>query len=169
MDFFRKESHTETRRNGGNLFSCCLLSFLLACFLLSGCTEPADHVDTGFIPTGEWSDDFGGSYKITTTTLEFDDGFGFDQFSGTIAAANDFTNNSGILIIKVNASETGVTVNNYIGVYYKDYTSTHIFLANAIDESYAIIEADSFENAKILFNVDNAGTHVTYWGTGYTK
>ena len=146
--------------------SCCIALALVLVF--GACTEPRDHADTGFIPTGEWSDGFGG-YKITTTNIEFDDGFGFDQFSGTIAAANDFTHNSGILIIKVNTSDTGITVNNYIGVYYKDYTSTHVFLANAIDESFIIIEADSFENAKILFNVDNAGTHVTYWGTGYTK
>jgi len=175
MEIFAKKPHTEAKhpegklRHKGKLFSFCLLPFLLACFLVFGCTEPEDHSDTGFIPTGEWSDDFGGSYKITTTNLEFDDGFGFDKFNGTIVAANDFTNNSGVLIIKVNASETGVTINNYIGVYYKDYTSSHVFLANAIDESYVIIEAVSLENAEKIFNVDNAGTHVTYWGTGYTK
>jgi len=147
-----------------------LLVGLIASIVIIGCQpEPPDHADTGFIPTGEWSDDFGGSYKITTTTLEFDDGFDFVKFSGTIAAANDFTHNSGILIIKVNTSDTGITVNNYIGVYYKDYTSTHIFLANAIDESYAIIEAVSLDNAKDIFTVDNAGTYVTHWGSGYTK
>ncbi|MCL2244245.1 MAG: hypothetical protein FWC03_07230 [Treponema sp.] len=142
---------------------------LVASFLFLGCPGDDNHEDTGFVPVGEWSDDFGGSYTITASALEFDDGFGFTEFKGTIAAAVDFSQDAGVLIIKINSSETGITTNDYIGVYYKDYTSSHVFLANAIDVSFAIIEADTLNEAKQTFTVDNADTHVTYWGSGYTK
>ncbi|MCL2180851.1 MAG: hypothetical protein FWB83_06955 [Treponema sp.] len=146
------------------------LSALTVLSVLFSCSLDEDgHPDTGFIPAGEWADDFGGSYFITETKLEFDDGFGFTQFKGDIETAIDFSSGSGVLIIKVNSSETGITNGNYVGVYYKNCTSSHILLANAVDESYAVIEADSIINAKNIFNVDNVNTHVTYWGSGYTK
>ena len=142
---------------------------MLVGFLLIGCQEDDNHVDTGFVPVGEWSDDFGGSYLIKKDKLEHDDGFGFTEFKGTIEAAIDFSQNSGVLIIKINSSETNITLNTFIGVYYKDYTSSHVFLANAIDGSYAIIEVNTLNDAKKIFNVDNVSTHVTYWGSGYNK
>jgi len=147
-----------------------ILFLFIFSFLIIGCQdETGVHEDTGFIPAGVWSDGFGGSYTITAENLEFDDGFGFTEFKGTIEAAIDFSQDSGVLIIKINSSETGITVNSFIGVYYKDYTSAHIFLANAIDESYAVIEVNAINDAKKTFNVDNVGTHVTHWGSGYSQ
>jgi len=147
----------------------CITLLMLASFLFIGCQEDDSHVDTGFIPAGEWSDDYGGGYSITKKDLGYDDGFGYTEFKGTIEAAIDFSNNSGVLIIKINSSETNITLNSYIGVYYKDYTTSHIFLANAIDASYAIIEVKTINDAKKTFNVDNVDTHVTNWGSGYKK
>jgi len=144
---------------------------LLTILLFAGCTEEPELVDTGFIPLGEWADDFGGSYKISATNLEFDDGYGFDEFKGVIVEANDFSSNSGVLLVQVTSSTTlpeGST-GKFIGVYYKDYTESHVLLANAIDESYALIEVDTLTEARNTFTVDNVGTHVTYWGTGYNK
>jgi len=142
---------------------------MLVGFLLIGCQEDDNHVDTGFVPVGEWSDDFGGSYSINSNTLEFDDGFGFTEFKGTIEAAIDFSQNAGVLIIKINSSETGINLNSFIGVYYQGYTTSHVFLANAIDASYTIIEVNTLNDAKKTFNVDNVDTHVTNWGSGYKK
>ncbi|MCL2209238.1 MAG: hypothetical protein FWC19_03130 [Treponema sp.] len=150
---------------------CNLIKIMLACFLLFGCSldEKEEQIDNSFIPQGVWADAFGGGYTITATSLNFDDGFEYTEFKGTIAAAVDFPKKSGVLIVKINSSETGITLNKYIGVYYKDYTSSHVFLANAIDESYAIIETAALDEAKKTFNVDNVDTHVTFWGSGYSK
>jgi len=148
----------------------CLVLALTVSFLLAGCSlDDNKHEDTGFIPIGEWEDGFGGSYTISENELEFDDGYGFDQFIGTIEAAVDFSSNSGVLIIKIASSDTGITAGNYIGVYYKDLKSSHVFMANAVDESYSIIEVSNLNNAKSTFTVDTVSTHVTHWGSGYTK
>jgi len=150
---------------------CLIIAALFVCFLLPGCQEDngEDFRNVQFVPTGVWADDFGGSYIITRTELEFDDGFGFDKFEGTIETAVDFSRNSGVLIIKITTSDTGLTEGNYIGVYYRNYSSSHILLANAIDASFAIIEAESFNEAESIFSAGNVNTHVTFWGSGYTK
>ena len=149
------------------------LNFLIILFILLGligCSlDENDHIDTGFIPTGEWVDNFGGTYTISENDLEFDDGYGFTQFIGTIETAVDFSPGSGVLIVKITSSNTGITPGNFIGIYYKDFSASFIFLANAVDEFYAIIETNTLDNAKSTFNVDTVGTHVTHWGSGYTK
>jgi len=145
---------------------------LLVMLLFAGCAEdpePEFVVNTGFIPVGEWTDDYGSSYTITNTNVVYDDGFGYGDFTGTILIANNFSVGSGVLIIKINSSNVGYTVNKFTGVYYKEYTASHVFLANPIDESYAPIEKNTLIEAQTTFTVDNVDTHVTYWGSGYTK
>jgi len=161
MSLFRKIS--------GVLMSLIAMFCLSTALLFTGCNTEPDPVDTAFIPAGEWADSFGGSYTITNTGVTFDDGFGYGDFTGTISGVSDFSANSGVLIIKITSSTVGYTVDKFTGVYYKDYTASHVFLANAIDESYAPIEKNTFDEAKNTFTVDNVGTHVTYWGTGYNK
>ena len=169
MNLFKKRhsagSYAQFAKHAGYF----VILALVASFLFLGCPGDDDPEDTGFIPVGEWSDDFGGSYTITASELEHDDGFGFDEFKGAIAAAVDFSQDAGVLIIKINSSETGITANVYIGVYYKDYTQSHVFLANAIDASYTVIEVNTLNEAKQTFTVDNVDTHVINWGSGYTK
>jgi hypothetical protein len=149
-------------------FALAVMFCLSTALLVTGCNTEPDHVDTGFIPLGEWGDGYG-SYIITNTDVVFDDGFGYGDFTGIIQIASDFSADSGVLIIKVTSSNVGYTVDKFTGVYYKDYTASHVFLANAVDELYAPIEKDTLTEAKKTFTVDNVDTHVTYWGTGYNK
>ena len=152
--------------------------FLIAmfAFLFIGCPlDDNQREDTGFIPVGEWSDDFGGGYNITETSIEYyTEGWGEDfpaeNLKGSIERAVDFSYNSGVIILKITVSEnTNLTVGKYTGVYYKDYTSSHALLANPLDDSFAYIETDSLNAALSLFTSGNASTHVSFWGTGYTK
>ncbi|MDR2923955.1 MAG: hypothetical protein LBU85_11530 [Treponema sp.] len=140
--------------------------FLAVSFI--GCKPEPDPENTGFIPVGEWTDDWGGSYKITASFLEFDDGFG-SNFTGSIIEAVDFSKDAGVLLVQITTSSTEGQADKFIGVYYKDYTASHILLANAVDGSYTLILKGTLAEAKKIFTVDNVETHVTYWGTGYTK
>jgi len=149
------------------VFALAVMLCLSTAFLFTGCEEP--DPGTGFIPIGEWTDDYGSSYTITNTSVVYDDGFGYGDFTGTILGTSNFSADSGVLIIKITSSNVGYTVDKFTGVYYKDYTASHVYLANPIDESYAPIEKDTLAEAKNTFTVDNVGTHVTEWGSGYSK
>jgi len=143
---------------------------LLAMLLFAGCAEESEPeiVNTDFIPVGEWADAFGGSYTITSTTVEFDDGYG-GSFNGSLREAVDFSSGAGVLLVQIFTSVPAGQTGKFIGVYYKDYTVSHVFLANAIDGSYALILKNTLAEAKTTFTVDNVNTHVTYWGSGYNK
>jgi len=142
---------------------------LLAMLLFASCEEEPEIVNTGFIPVGEWTDSYGGSYTITNTSIVYDDGYGYGDFTGSILITNNFTVDSGVLIIKILSSNVGYTINKFTGVYYKGYSGSHVYLANPINESYAPIEKDTLAEAQTTFTVDNVNTHVTYWGSGYNK
>ena len=161
------------------IFALLVLSCLFTALLFTGCQqEPNGFRDVHFIPVGEWTDDWGGGYTITNTTVKY---FTADsewegvtypgvEISGTIEIAHDFSHNSGVLIIKItNATADGLTNGKYTGVYYRDYTSSHVLLANPIDAAYAPIQKDTFADAEKTFNADNVDTHVTMWGSGYSK
>jgi len=150
------------------------LSFVVPASLLS-CDEDSGYtfINRQFIPVGEWDDGYGGGYDITLNKLKYDSGFG-DSFESYIISAVDFTRTSGILIVKLtdvtNATgdyPTNYATGKYIGVYYKDYTTSHVFIANAIDETYALIQKDSLHEALTTFNENNVGNHVSLWGNGY--
>jgi hypothetical protein len=137
--------------------------------------DPEDE-NTHFVPVGNWADGFGSGYNITTTTLDYyTPEYGppypspATNTKGIIEEANDFSSDAGVLLVRITSSNTGITVNKYIGVYYRDYTPTHVFLANAIDGSYATIEKNTLDEARNAFTVDNVDTHVTFWGSGYNK
>jgi len=151
-------------------FALVVLFCLSAAFLFTGCNTEPDPVDTGFIPIGEWADSYGGFYKITKTSIEFDMGGGYGAFTSSIVVANDFTATSGVIIVRIDTAPGGSnTVGKYTCVYYKDYTNTHVYLAGPIDISYNPIETSTLAEAKNIFIVDNVGTHVTNWGSGYSK
>jgi len=149
---------------------------LLMILLLAGCPEEPNHdfINTGFIPVGEWTDGYGSGYNITKSTLEYYTAFYSEEYpgeniKGSIEEAVDFSQNAGVLLVKITASNTEGQTGKFIGVYYKEYTKSHAFLANAIDEKFILILKNTFIEAKSTFNVDNVGTHVTYWGSGYNK
>jgi len=158
-------------------FALAVAFCLSAAFLFTGCNINPEHVNTGFIPVGEWKDDYGSGYNITASSLEYYtadtewEGITYpgENIKGSIKEAIDFSQGAGVLLVQITASTTTEQTGKFIGVYYKDYTSSHIFLANAIDESYNIIVKNTLTEAKNTFTVDNVETHVTYWGTGYNK
>jgi hypothetical protein len=153
----------------------CLLAGALG---LTGCqneTEP-QFIDRQFIPAGEWNDDFGTSYVITKDKVTYHtepsewEGITYDgtDLEGSIISAVDFSETSGVLIIQVTKNEgIFLTLNKYTCVYYRDYSASHIYLANPIDGSYAPIEADSLNGALKTFTEGNVSTHVAMWGSGY--
>jgi hypothetical protein len=158
-----------------SVFAFIAVFCLSTALLFTGCsTDPDEQDNTGFIPTGEWVDDFGSGYDITNTTLEYYTAYYSEDYpgentKGIIKEAIDFSQNAGVLLIQISESTIDGINGKFIGVYYKDYTSSHVFLANAIDEFYALIVMNTLTEAKNTFTVDNVDTHVTYWGSGYSK
>jgi len=138
---------------------------LLAMLLFAGCEEEPENENTEFVPVGEWVSDWGDSYTITKTNVEYGD------LKGFIEKAIDFSDDAGVLIIKITASSGDFTVGKYTGIYYSAYTPTSIKLANVWLEGssgWYPLETDSLFKAMILFNVDNVSNHVSLWGV-YTK
>jgi len=142
---------------------------LCVVFLLGACPiEDNGHVDTEFIPIGEWMSDFD-RYTITDTHVyyvfdmsEWD--LPNDILTGSIEKAVDFSKNSGVLIIKTSEA-TYNTVNKYTGVYYREYKNSSIKISTAINSDFSPVETDSLNAALSLFTVDNVSTHVSMWGS----
>jgi hypothetical protein len=158
-------------------FALIVLFCLSTGILFTGCnTEPEDE-DTGFIPLGEWTDDYGSGYNITAAFLEYYtsdtewEGVTYpgESIKGAISEAIDFSPGAGVLLLQITESSTSGQTGKFFGVYYKNYTASHVLLANAINETYALILLDTLAETKNTFTVDNVDTHVTYWGTGYKK
>jgi len=158
-------------------FVLAVVLCLSTALLITGCNQEPDSENIGFVPVGEWIDDYGSGYKITISSLEYytadtewkEITYPGENIEGDIKEAIDFSSDAGVLIVQVTTSSTLEQAGKFIGVYYKDYTESHVFLANAIDESYALIVKNTLDEAKNTFTVDNVGTHVTYWGSGYNK
>jgi len=155
-------------------FALTVMFCLSTALLFTGCKPEPESENTGFIPAGEWADDYGSGYNITKSFLEyytayFSEEYPGENIKGSIKEAKDFSKNAGVLLVQITTSTTEGQAGKFIGVYYKDYTNSHVFLANAIDEAYALIVKNTLAEAKNTFTVDNVETHVTYWGTGYDK
>jgi hypothetical protein len=157
-----------------NVFALFVVFCLFTVLLFIGCSSDPEEQNTGFIPTGEWTDGYGSGYKITNSTLEYYTAYYSEEYpgentKGSITKAVDFSSNAGVLLIQITESTIDDINDKFIGVYYKDYTSSHVFLANAIDESYDLIVKNTLNEAKNTFTVDNVDTHVSMWGSGYGK
>jgi len=150
---------------------------LLIILLLTGCSEsggPTADTKVTVNLNGEWKDDYGSGYNITESSLEYYTAYYSveypgEKIKGSIKKTVDFSKNAGVIIVQIATSNTDRQAGKFIGVYYKDCTASHVFLANAIDESYALILKDTLAEAEKTFNVDNVSTHVTYWGSGYKR
>jgi hypothetical protein len=159
--------------------------FVVGALLLAACeqaTEP-DFYDRQFVPVGRWS--FGSDfYDIERNVLTYEASWaasdygpaGGHTFTGDIITAVDFSETSGVLIIKITGSPTYdtmsgtlITPGKYTGVYYKEYSSSHIYLANPADANYKPIEVDTLNEALSTFTAGNMSVHITYWGSGYSK
>jgi len=157
------------------LFIMCLSMALL--FISCKMDPGSEHENTSFIPAGEWKDSYGSGYNIIASSFEYYtadtewEGITYpgENIKGDIKEAVDFSHNAGVILVQIITSTTLGQAGKFIGVYYKDYTNSHVFLANAIDTSYNLIVKNTLTDAKKTFTVDNVDTHVTFWGTGYTK
>jgi len=153
-----------------------LALFLSTGLLFVSCDTDGGSANTGFIPVGEWASAYNEGYKITNSNLEqwsADSEYGGTVYpgqntKGNIRDAVDFSQGAGVLIVQITSDTTGIAPGKFIGVYYKDYTTSHVSLSTAIDASYATIATNTLAEAKKTFNVDNVGTHVTMWGS-YNK
>jgi len=173
----RKVSSSLRSHWARSVFALAVMLCLSTAFLFTGCNTDDDPVNTGFVPVGEWTDDYDDGYNITKSSLEYYtpntewEGTTYPgvNIKGNIKEAIDFSSDAGVLIVEIIESSTKAQESKFIGVYYKNYTASHVLLANAIDGSYALILINTLAEAKNTFTVDNVGTHVTYWGTGYNK
>jgi hypothetical protein len=155
-------------------FALAVVFCLSTAFLFTGCKTDDDPEDTGFIPVGEWADDYGSGYNITASSFEYYTAYYSEEYpgeniKGSIKEAVDFSQDAGVLLIQITTSSTEGHTGKFTGVYYRDYTVSHVFLANAVDGSYNLIVKNTLDEAKNTFTVDNVETHVTYWGSGYNK
>jgi len=169
------------RRNPArSVFTLAVMFCLLTAFLFTGCTTDDEYpvfIGISFIPVGEWADDYGSGYNITASSLEYytaDTEWGGttypgESIKGGIKEVINFSSDAGVLLVQITESTTAGQAGKFIGVYYKDYTASHVFLANAIDGSSALILKNTLAEAKNTFTVDNVDTHVAYWGSGYGK
>jgi hypothetical protein len=137
-----------------------LVMFCLSAALFTSC-ENGTTTETGFIPVGVWSSEWDG-YNITITSVKYGD------LEGSIEKAVDFSNDAGVLIIKITVTDGNFTVGKYTGVYYSAYTPTGIKLANVWlsddENNWYVLEANSLSEAESLFNAANVSAHVSYWG-----
>jgi hypothetical protein len=137
--------------------------------LFSGCQTDDEE---GFVLEGVWKAQYD-SYTITKTAVSYlmdnsEWGFPDSILNGSIEKSVKFSDNAGVLIIKVTASTTGNTVGKYTGVYYRDGTKSFIKMGNATDASYAPVEKGTLAEAQSTFTVDNVGNHISMWGD-YSK
>jgi hypothetical protein len=138
----------------------------------NGCKTDTDEE---FILEGVWTG-FGDSYTITKTSVHYamDESewegtiYPGMKLKGVIEKTEKFTNNAGVLIIKVTEATTGNTVEKYTGVYYSEGTKSSVKMGNAVDENNDPIEEDTLDKAQSTFTVDNVDSHISYWGN-YTK
>jgi hypothetical protein len=154
-----------------------VLGLVIGALSLPGCeqaTAPA-FVDRQFIPVGNWAHE-GNGYDIDNATVRYYSPYYSPQFlaselKGDIVAAIDFSETSGVLIIKVtNATNFAITPGSYTGIYYKEHSSSHIYMSNPIGPKpdYAPIKTDTLNDALRTFTPGNMGVHVSMWGT-YSK
>lgn len=164
-----------------SVFTLTVLLCLSAGLLFTGCQiEPEEDIreNTHFRPVGVWV--AFDKYTITETTVNYfcpestygDETYPSTELIGDIVAAVDFSDNAGVLIIKITSASTGNNSGKYTGVYYNNYTNsdtgTPIQMATAIDKNYLPVETDTMKEAASLFIAGNTGSHVSMWGD-YTK
>jgi hypothetical protein len=152
------------------MYRLILFIFMTFVLLFFGCSPDDEHIDTGFIPVGEWVSQYD-KYIITNTHIHYSmDNSEWDLpddvLKGNIERAIDFSDNSGVLIIRITEA-TWFTVNNFTGLYYSEYSKSSIKMTQAY-EGFDPVETASLSAALSLFTVDNAGDHTAMWGT-YTK
>jgi hypothetical protein len=154
-----------------------MLCFVMGVLSLTACEQATEPVffDRQFIPVGNWASPAGDGYDIYRDTARswmpaYGPEWPASELTGNIVAAVDFSENSGALILKVTKVEGSFSnqVGKYTAIYYSEYTSLQVKMANPIGPTYAPIEADTLNAAFSIFTPGNMGAHASMWGT-YNK
>ncbi|MDR3303535.1 MAG: hypothetical protein LBS86_03900 [Treponema sp.] len=131
---------------------------------------------------GTWNSEYGDTYTINTeATLIYDSGVGGSapdsSYEGTVCYDSNFTSDAGVIIIKyTDAPQYGVYDANYtltdtldpagsfIGIYYKDLTSTSVSMAGAYTMPSGA-EKTTLAAAISAFTAGNAGDYIYSYST----
>ncbi|MDR1324492.1 MAG: hypothetical protein LBK00_00465 [Treponema sp.] len=159
--------------------------FLGVCLVIGtlgfvGC-DTGNKDDPGIL-TGNWSSGTDG-YVITNTTLTYQGykdpthpEWSDTNFAGTIENNPDFTQKSGVIIVKYTGKPTYGTYNDdwteltggaeptgeYMGIYWRDLTASSVALANAYDQAATETETTTLDAATTKFTLANVDTLVTW-------
>jgi hypothetical protein len=175
-------------------FGALLLALFVAP-LVTGCSNPSNSDDPTLV--GKWVSSYGDYYVITGTTVIYNDNYEGDMnYVGTIRKITYFNATSGVIIIEYTAgnkpkywdydtsppyAKTGnpADSNNpwppqgdFLGIYFKNLTSTSIEFANATDITQmghdTSCEAITLEAAISKFTLDAVDDFVYLFGS-YAK
>ena len=152
----------------------CIAIVLIAMFaflFIGGPNGEEEWVDTARIPVGEWDSGFD-RYTITDDLIDYFmegsewEGMIFPDtiIKGSIELAKDFSKDSGVLIIKVTESSFDIE-EKYTAVYYRDFASSDIKLANPVDANYLPVAVNDYETALTTFTQGSVSTYVSMWGS----
>ena len=169
-----------------NAFALCVLVFISAALLFTGCPVDDGFVDDGKLNInligswhdGSWSDvgDYDG-YTITGNGIAYvfgGIGYEFTSYAGTIEYISNFSKNAGVIIVKYN-TDTKPTYydgdsnplplkGDYLGIYYKNLNpgvSVQIggaYIAGGAEEA-------TLDAAITAFTAGNEGTYMGWYGT----
>jgi hypothetical protein len=145
---------------------------------LTGCpTEPDDTDNLIGTWTNVWHPDEEDEY-ITTVIITDKTVVYQGSYEGTIANEPDFEAASGVFIIKFtkyatdydgNPVTTHANVGKYGALYWRDLTSSSVFMADAYT-SYTHTLVDTLPNATAAFTEDKVGDYIDWSMVGaYTK
>jgi len=167
---FLEKSLAQRRRECGGRRVVVLI--LVLAFIFIGCPSGDEEwVDTARIPVGEWDSGFD-RYTITDDLIDYFmegsewEGMIFPDtiIKGSIELAKDFSKDSGVLIIKVTESSFDIE-EKYTAVYYRDFASSDIKLANPVDANYLPVAVNDYETALTTFTQGSVSTYVSMWGS----
>jgi len=151
---------------------------LLVILLLAGCDlEPTT---SGYL-IGVWSDGYGSSITITSSTIKYMVDANHTSYEGVIVNAPDFSTSDGALIIKFTNyyditydsnppfGITGYTQNSgkfnkYGALYWAELTDSSVKMADAYNgTTHAIFDDQATATSAFLPAADKVGTYVP-WG-----
>ena len=151
---------------------------LLAAVLVSCDSNIADDTnDEGTLPEGliaTWSSIWGDGYRIGKTDFQYTSDYG-DAYAGTIEFVSNYSNNSGVIIIKYSTPPANLIYgteqpfyngNDYTAVYYRNLTNAEVDLARAINLiDFSSVDTATLNEAKSKFTRGKMGDYVGAWGS----
>ena len=141
----------------------CLMGIVgLVLVMALGACSSDTSADNDVSLKGQWDSEWDG-YIINDTTLEFIDDFGF-AYKGDIKHINEFSSNSGVVIIKYTQFPSGNDQSKpYTAVYYRNLTTGTVQLANVINLGvFTSADTETLEEALAKFTLGQMGNFVDW-------